>query len=137
MNWFILALLAMLFFSGMILVFKKIVVLGVQPATLMLYVAIFLTIFYILHILITKTPVKVNTPVLLWLVLAAFLSYAANLFYTKSIALAPNPGYSATIVSLQLAIIAIASFFLFGSELTLLKGAGIFLAIVAAVLLAL
>lgn len=137
MNWFILALLGMIFFSGMILVFKKIIILGVPPAKLMLYVAIFLTVFYILHVLITKTPVKVNTPVLLWLVLAAFLSYAANLFYTKSIALAPNPGYSATIVSLQLAIIAIASFFLFGSELTLLKGTGILLAIVAAVLLAL
>lgn len=66
----------------------------------------------------------------------AFLSYGANLLYVKSIELAPNPGYSAAIISLQLVIIAVAAVFLFNSELTVIKGLGIFLALLAGILLA-
>ncbi|PIN73572.1 hypothetical protein COV20_05100 [Candidatus Woesearchaeota archaeon CG10_big_fil_rev_8_21_14_0_10_45_16] len=135
MEWLIYALLGMLFFSGMILLFKKITLSGVTPATLMLFVAIFLTVFYTLHVVLTRSAAKVNGSVLVLIIIAAFLSYLANLFYTKSIAVAPNAGYPATIISLQLAVITIASVFLFGSELSLLKGTGIILAIVAGILL--
>jgi len=136
MNWFIFAIFALLAFSGMVLTFKKITLLGVSPVVLMLFVAIFLTVFYALHVLITKTPIKINGASLGWLLLAGVLSYLGNLFYIKSIALAPNPGYAVTVAGLQLAVIAVASFFLFQSEFTLIKGAGIVLAIIAGVLLA-
>lgn len=135
MNWIFLAFLAMLAFSGMVLVFKKISLLGVSPAVLMLFVAIFLTVFYALHVFITKTPIQVNGSSFVWLLFAGVLSYLGNLFYTKSISLAPNPGYVVTIAGLQFAVIAVASFFLFQSEFTLVKGVGVFLAIIAGVLM--
>jgi len=136
MNWFTYALIGAVLFSGMVLLFKKITA-TVKPATLMLYVAIFLTIFYLLHVTITKTPVKINGSTMLWIAAASLLSYIANLVYTKSIALAPNAGYSTTIVSSQLAFITVASVFLFGSEITLIKGFGIVLAIISMIILSL
>ncbi|MDP3990221.1 MAG: EamA family transporter [archaeon] len=136
MNWFTYALIGAVLFSGMVLLFKKITA-TVKPATLMLYVAIFLTIFYLLHVTITKTPIKINGSAMLWIAAASLLSYIANLVYTKSIALAPNAGYSTTIVSLQLVVITVASVFLFGAEINLIKGFGILLAIISIVVLSL
>ncbi|KHO49849.1 MAG: hypothetical protein QT02_C0003G0039 [archaeon GW2011_AR9] len=137
MTWLLYALLGMIFFAGMVLLFKKITLLGVPASILMLFLAIFLVVFYALHVTITKTPPKVTSFAIVLIIAAAFLSYLGNLFYTKSIALAPNPAYSTTIISLQVLLIALASVFLFGSELSLVKGIGIMLAIVAGILLAL
>lgn len=125
----------MIFFSGMILLFKKITLMGVKPAVLLLFVSIFLFIFYLSHTTVTKTPTKINNYILILIIIAAFLSYLANLFYTKSIALAPNAGYSAAIISLQLAVITIASIILFGAEFSLIRGVGVLLAIIAGILL--
>ena len=135
MSWLLYALLGMVFFAGMILLFKKITLLGTEPLILLLFLTIFLAGFYVVHVSITKTPLKVNSTVILLILAAAFLSYLGNLFYTKSIALAPNPAYSTTIISLQIVLIAIASVFLFGSELSTVKGIGILFAIVAGILL--
>ncbi len=137
MSWVLYAILALLFFSGMILLFKKASDLGVKPAVIMFFVAISLALFYVGHIVITRTPITQSGTVIALLVLAGFLSYAGNLFYTKSIALAPNPGYAAALVGLQLAVIALASMFFFKSELTLIKGTGLLLAIIAGILLSL
>ena len=137
MNWFVYALISMLFFSGMVLLFKKVLVLGIKPSVLMLFLSMSLAIFYAIHVGVTKTSPKINIFGLVLIIIAAFLSYVANLLYTKSVAIAPNPGYSATIISLQLILITIVSIFLFGSEFDLTKGLGIVFAVIAAVLLAL
>ncbi len=135
MEWLTYAIVSMIFFAGMILLFKKVLTFNVKPASLMLFISIFLVFFYLIHVIITKTPTKVGNSTLILIFAAAFLSYVANILYTKSIAIAPNPGYSAAIVSLQLVLIAVASFFLFKSELTVTKGVGIILAIIAGILL--
>ncbi len=137
MTWIIYALLGMILFSIMILLFKKLTLLNVNPATLMLFVSLVLLLSYAGHVFFTKADLKVSPFIFLLLLLAGIVSYVGNFLYIKSIALAPNPGYVATIVGLQLAVIAIGSVFLFGSELTATKGIGIALAIVAGILLAL
>ena len=135
MTWILYALLALIFFSGMILTFKKITNQGVSPTILMFYVGVGLFLFYGIHILVARTSFQVSSPMLLWLGLAGLLSYTGNLFYTKSLVLAPNPGYATALVSLQLVLITIAATFVFHSELTLAKGMGIVLAIIAGILL--
>src|SRR3989338_9259178 len=113
MTWIPYAILGLLFFSGMILLFKKASDLGVKPAVIMFFVSISLTVFYVGHVAITRTSIKQSRTIIALLVLAGFLSYAGNLFYTKSIALSPNPGYAAALVGLQLAVIALASMLFF------------------------
>lgn len=135
MLWLIYALLGMLFFSLMILLFKRLTILNLKPAALLFLVAIFLVFFYMSHILITKTPVKINQHILVIIIAAAFFSYIANLFYTKSIEIAPNPGYSAAIIGLQAAVIALASVLFFGSGFSLTKGLGVLLAVAAVIFL--
>src|SRR3989344_3915115 len=135
MSWVVYALLSTLFFSGMILLFKMILAQGIKPSILMLFISICLTFFYFIHVALTRDSPKVNYWVLILLVVAGFLSYAGNLFYTKSIEIAPNPGYSAAIISLQLVIITLTSFFIFGSEISFVKLTGIILAMVAGALL--
>lgn len=137
MNWFLYALLATFFFSGMTLLFKKVLASGITPAALMLFFTPFFMLFYILHAFVTKTPTTISKPVVLLIIAAAFLSYIANLLFTKSIAVAPNAGYPTAIIGLQLAIITLGSVMLFGSTISPLKGVGIALAIVAGMLLAL
>lgn len=137
MSWFMYALLGMVFFSAMVLVFKKLTALGVKTSALLLLVFLFGALFYGAHTLVTKTPVKINYSIIVLLAAAALSSYIANLFYVKSIELAPNPAYPTAIVGLQVGLIAIGSILFFGSEFNWIKGVGLLLTIVAIVLLSL
>ena len=137
MGWILTALLGMLFFSGMILLFKLLTDKGVSASLLLFFLFLFGALFYFVHILATDASFTVSRSLLFLIAFAAVLSYLGNLLYVKSIALAPNPGYSAAIIGMQLVFITLASVFLFGSELSLQKGVGIFFGLLAIVLLSL
>jgi len=62
-------------------------------------------------------------------------SVVATVYAVKSVKLSPNPGYSAAIYSANFVLVAIASFVLFGSELSLKKIIGIFATLAGLVLL--
>lgn len=138
MKWLLYAFLAIIFFSIMILLFKKVTLMGISSAVLLLFVSIFLTAFFVIHLMVTNTPTtNLNNKVLLIILIAAFFSYLGNFFYVKSIGLAPNPGYSVAINGLQAVVITILSIFLFQAEITILKGVGIGFAVLAVLFLAL
>jgi drug/metabolite transporter (DMT)-like permease len=137
MKWFVYALLAMVVFSGMILIFKKLMLMGVKSSVLLFFVFLFGMLFYLSHLVVTKTSFKVNFVVVLLVVLAAFLSYAGNFLQLKSMELSPNPGYSIGVVSLQAVVITLASVLLFHSSLSWINGIGVALAVVALVLMGL
>ncbi len=137
MEWFVYAFLAAVFFSVMTLIFKKLTVLGMEPALILLFIFGFGLLFYIFHIYFTKTTVKISYYLIFLIVIAALMSYMANLFSLKALKMAPNPGYAEGFVSIKLAIISIAAVFLFNSELDFVKIVGILFAILSVVLLSL
>jgi len=135
MKWFVYALLAMIVFSGMILIFKKLMIMEVKSSVLLFFVFLFGMLFYLSHVIVTKTSFKVSLVVVLLVVLAAFLSYVGNFLQLKSIELSPNPGYSIGVVSLQAAVVTLGSVLLFRSSFSWINGLGVVLAIIALILL--
>jgi len=137
MNWLTYALLGMVFIAIMSLIFKKLTIEKLQAEVILVFLFGFAFVFYLTQVIITKTPVNVNYYLIILLILAAFFSYLGNLFQVKSIGLAPNPAFSIAIISLQTILVAVGSYFIFNSNLTLLNGIGIVLGVIAIVLLSL
>ncbi len=69
--------------------------------------------------------------------LIGLFSVGATVFALKSVEIAPNPGYSVAIYSAGFVFVAIASVFVFGSEFTMTKFAGVLAVLAGMVLLAL
>ena len=125
MKWFLYALLAMIFFAAMILIFTKLMKLGLDTPKILLGVFIGGAILYSLHVMISnKTTFFMTsiTPVIIGLlVLAALCSYLGNLWMLKSMEISPNPGFTVGVVSLQAILIAIGSWWLFESSMSSTK----------------
>lgn len=134
MGWFLYALLGMVLFSVMLLIFKKLTA-DLKPNVLLLFIFGFGMIFYLADIVYANSPFNLNLKLVLLLLIAAFLSYLGNLLYVKSISLAPNPGYSAAIISFQVILITFGSYFLFGSQITVKGLVGIVMGVIAIILL--
>ena len=135
MNWLTYALLGMFFIALMSLIFKKLTLENLQAEIILLFLFGFAFLFYLTQVIITKTPIKVNTFLVILLILAALFSYIGNLFQVKSIGLAPNPAFSVAIISLQTILVAVGSYFIYNSKLSLLNALGLFLGITAIILL--
>lgn len=134
MNWLTYALFGMVCFATMILIFKKLTS-YLKPNILLLFIFCFGMIFYLIDSLYTKSAFNLNSKIILLLIIAAFFSYLGNLLYVKSISIAPNPGYSVAIVSLQAIIITLGSYFLYGSEISGKSLIGIIFGVIAIILL--
>lgn len=65
----------------------------------------------------------------------ALASITGTVFALKAINLAPNPGYSVAIFSSNFLLITIASIFIFGSELNIVKVLGMIATLIGLVLL--
>jgi len=135
-GWFVYAIAGMISLGIMTLIFKQLLDKESKPELILAFVFGLGMVFYLIQMLIAKTQVKVSWTVFLLLVLAAFLSYIGNLFVLKSLGLTPNPGYTMAIVGLNAIFITLASLFLFGSKITLVKIAGVVCALLGLMLLA-
>jgi hypothetical protein len=69
-----------------------------------------------------RTPVTVSMPLVGLFAAAAVLSYVGNLYSVRAIAAAPNPGYAVAIVSLQAAVVTLASVLWLGATFSWIKG---------------
>ena len=85
----------------------------------------------------TKTDYTVSLKILPLLVLAAAFSYFGNLFQIHSFQNAPNPGYVIGIGALNIVVVTVASYYLFGSEVTVQKLSGVALTMLGVVLIGL
>src|SRR3989338_3916537 len=137
MKWFVYALLAMFFFSGMVLLFKKLMILGVDTPKILLGVFIGGAFFYGIHVLFfpSKNNASITWPIIGLLVLATLLSYLGNLFMLRSMEMSSNPGFTVGVVSLQAILITLGAWLLFQSTLSTTKIVGLVVALVALVLL--
>lgn len=135
MNWIAYALISVLLFSVMTLIFKKATVMKLDSSIILMFVFLFGFLFYFAHNVITKKEMFPSWIAILILLVAAALSYGGNLFSVKALAEAPNPGFSEAIGASRLIIISLVAVVLFGSQMTAWNIFGIVLTVAGLVLL--
>lgn len=133
-----LSLLGMLFLSAMFLAFKKLGNLGANSYTILIFEFVIAAVILTSFAVLAKTNIMPSNNTI-WLLLLAVGIFGAigNILLTQGIISAPNPGYALAIVNANVVLVSIASFFLFKSEITLVKGIGIIFAVLGVILLGL
>ena len=137
MNWFILAIVSMVGFTFMNLLFKKALNVGVKSEILVFYVFGIGTLISLAYLLSIGESLEVTKVSLSILAAAALFSIVSNVILTQSIKIAPNPGYALAVNSAQILLVTVASYFIFKSDFTLIKGVGAVLTVIGLVLLGL
>ncbi len=135
MNWLLYAILGTLSLSGMFLTIKKLGTLDLKPNIILIYLFIVASILFIVYNIITKNNFLVTEKnTLLFLILVGIFSFLGNLFLTKSMLLAKNPGYTLVISSTNVILVTIGSYFLFKSEITITKLIGMIIALIGIIM---
>ncbi|MDP3733872.1 MAG: EamA family transporter [Nanoarchaeota archaeon] len=135
MNWVTYSLIAMLLFAGMHLTFKKLGLLGVSSAMILFFVFLSGAIVYPTYMYFSGEKISFNNEIIFWLFIAALLSITANLISLKAFLAAPNPGYPGAISSFGIIIVTVVSYFIFSSELNIIRLIGVILGFVGIILI--
>lgn len=135
--WIILAIIATFFTSILIIGIKYATTKNIDPAFILLISFSITALCALLHIITDKINIKFNWKIILILIICGIFSYIGNLLLAKSIKLAPNPGYSLAILSTNIVIITIFSYFIFKSDLDFKSIVGIIFCIIGVVILSL
>ena len=114
-SWFVYALIGMLSFSGMALVLKKLTYMLPTPLILV-YVFIFSAVMFVSYQLKTAGDLKIGLTPLLWVLLAAFLAFVANIFDLEALKHAPNAGFASAVKAGQILVITLAALLLFEDQ---------------------
>jgi drug/metabolite transporter (DMT)-like permease len=132
-QWY--ALVAMVCFASMQLLFKHLTRRGVEPAAILLMVFALGALPYLVHVRMMRTPLPTTGPVIAMLAFTALLAYLGNLFSVRAVSQAPNPGYAVALVSLQAAAVTLAALALQGATLSWVKAIGVALCCIGIALL--
>jgi uncharacterized membrane protein len=135
--WMLYSVLTALSFTGMFLLFKRVSLEGTSTVAYLTWIFLFSSLFFFLHIGVTKESIRLSVTTILLILAAGVLSYVGNILQFKAIAAAPNPGYPLAIVSSQAVLMTIASIYFFGSDFSLMKGVGVVLCVTGAMVLSL
>ena len=135
--WPVYALLAMLCFASMQLVFRYTTRGGLTPAVVLFFVFGVGWLFYLLHVALLRPTLPVTLSRLALLFLAGALAYVGNLYAVRAVSIAPNPGYAMALVSLQALVVTFASVLLLDAAFSWTKLVGVLLCGAGAALLVL
>ena len=114
-NWFFLAFLGMLSFAGMTLVLKQLTF-NMPTPLILLYLFASATLLYLVYNLKTGVSLMVSSSSLLLIILAAILTFVANLCDVSAVKLAPNVGYASAVKSGQILVVTVAAYYLFRDQ---------------------
>ena len=129
------ALIAMVCFAGMQLLFKYSTRAGMNPGAILVFVFGFGWLFFLVHVGISRVAVAPSPSLVAVLFAAGLLGYVGNLFAVRAVALAPNAGYAVAIFGLQALVVTIVSVMLLGASLSWLKVLGVALCCLGVALL--
>lgn len=134
--WLVLALIATLFTSILVIGIKYATTKGIDP-TYILFISFTTSAFCaLLHMYVRKISLRINWKIAAVLAVCGVFSYMGNLLLVKSVSIAPNPGYTQAILSTNVVLIAVFSYFLFKSELNLKGVVGMVFCIIGVCILA-
>ncbi len=134
MNWAIYSIIAAISFAGMILVYKKLLLLGINQNLLNFYIFGLVFLGFASVVFINKTPIKLSYLMMALLVLASIFSLIGNFSQVKAYATAPNPGYASTLAATQLVLVSILSVLFFRADFSWIKFLGILVVILGSYL---
>ena len=135
MEWFLLALIALVMLASLTLIQKHLLNLGIHPIIFGLYLMAFTFMGFLITSLITNQKIAIPKLWILFLILAAVFALFGNLAATFSFKLAENPGYTQAIISASGIAVLFGAIFLFKSELTPIKFVGVLLTTIGVVLI--
>jgi drug/metabolite transporter (DMT)-like permease len=133
--WPLHALIAMVCFASMQLVFRQTTSGGLTPAAVLFFVFGFGWLLYLGHVLMMRTPLALTASQGGLLFLAGLFAYVGNLYAVRAVAQAPNPGYAMALVGLQALVVTVVSVSMFGATFSWMKVAGVVLCLAGASLL--
>ncbi|HIE02251.1 MAG TPA: hypothetical protein EYP59_18545 [Thiotrichaceae bacterium] len=136
-NWFWQAVISMVFFSAVTLLFKVLVDTKLKSEIINFYFFLFTTLGFLGFLLFRETTLKIPLNTLPTFGLLTLVALVANYYGLKALAAAPNPGYVSSIQEFKAVIVLIAAVFLFNSELSFTKGLGILFCFIGIILLSL
>ena len=125
MNWIAYSIIAAISFAVMIMLYKQLLLMGINQNILNLSVFGFVFVGFAAVAITNKNFINLTPLMLALLVLASVFSLIGNYYNVKALNEAPNPGYSITIVSTQLVLISLLSILFFNSDFTWTKFIGI------------
>lgn len=136
MNWLTLAFIAMITNSFALLLIRKI---GkrMKPEVMTFYIFLMLAISLAIINVIFSKAFFISSSLFIPLVTIGIMGGTTYLLFYKSISLAPNPGYSIAIFSLNVIIITLISNIILDTSLNLTKLLGIVIATLGTILLTL
>ncbi len=138
MEWYFYGFAGMVSFSIMILLFKKMMTMGLSSLSLIVLTFGMVFAIFMGYVFLTKSSLTLPTGnILIFFLIASLLSFVGNLMYTKAIETAPNVGYATTINALQIVLVSIGAMLFFQQGVTPFKAVGILLGIISIILLAL
>ena len=133
--WVANAILCMLFMGAMALAMKKVTLYSIPHTWILMFTFLLGTLFYLIHSLSTRSVMNFTGQSAMWILCIAIFSYAGNLFGLRSIASAPNPGYTMAIMGCSSIIVLLGSVIFFDAHLSLTKIVGIILCVAGVVFL--
>lgn len=135
MSWVTYSFLGMLAFAAMQLVLKRLTQLEPKIEVINFYFFLFSTAGFLLLSAMRGTKLVPSAESVPWFAAAGAIAVLANFWVISALRSAPNPGYVSGIRAFEMVIIAGATVFLYGSELTPTRIAGIALAATGVILL--
>ncbi len=122
-------------FACMALLLKRLS-LSLDTPLILLYLFAFTTILFFLYSLQGDTNYKIDSSLLILLLVASAFAFAGNYFDLQALSLAPNAGYAAAIKGGQIVLITIGAYYLFKDQSITISGAtGVFLIVAGIALL--
>jgi len=137
MSWVTQAFIAMISISVMVLIIKGLTRLGLSSEVIAFYYFLFTTPLLFIFALYKKAEFGLPLASLPLFFLFAIIAVAYNYFNVSSVGSAPNVGYAVGIISFNVAVVFVASIFLFDASFTLVKFIGIIFSIIGIVLISL
>ncbi len=134
-NWILYGLSAAVFYAGVILIYKKLLVSGLNPLVLNFFVFGITFLGFTIWIFTFKPTINLTYTIVLLLIIAAIFSLIGNFLDVTAVKEAPNPGYAATLKSTQIVLITLLAPLIFKSEFTWLKFSGVILVLLGIFLL--
>ena len=121
-NWFLMALIGMLSFTGMALTLKKLTY-SLPTHLILLYLFVVTSLISLGHNVRLGQSLKIDVKSFLLILLASIFAFFGNICDVEALRLAPNAGYASAVKSGQVLVIMVTAYFLFNEQQISWQGA--------------
>ena len=136
MNWIIYSIIVAISFAIVVLIYKKLLLLGINQNLLNFFMFGLVFLGFTSMIIVNKTPIKLSYLMILLLIIASIFALIANYLEVKAFDSAPNPGYVATLISTQIILISVLSVLFFKLDFSWVKFLGMIIVLFGSYLIA-